>query len=363
MHCEISQKPVSSWARIPSKAQARQAARCPLLFLHGIRGSRLAIQSELGPRIIWQLADEENPLGHLMALHHDGEAPPRPVDPARPVFPLDLEPDVHGRFVEWARARGELFAPVWDWRLPPSAVVDDLAVGLPAGELDVVVHSMGLHILAELVARGLLPLERVRRLALVAPAFGGALDILHVLLSGCDREYDGADATGRSYGSAVRGLPALYHLLPVPGHGLLQDAAGQELDPLELERWPLDGCVPGEQQREILGRLLARARHERGTLQDFARTLPSLGMRLRILAGCGVPTPALCRMDGPGMSCASSHVEMRRDGDGRLALSAQLPLGFSLPHRVFGDEGDPVAHGEILRRPEVLACLASFLDS
>lgn len=334
---------------------------CPLLFLHGVRGSRLAIRTSEGPRIIWQLADEENPLGHLMALRHEGEGAPRPANSASPAFPLDLEPEVHGPLLEWAARRGPSLAPVWDWRMAPSLVATSLASGLPRGELDVVVHSMGLHILAELVQRRLLPLERVRRLALVTPAFGGALDILHVLLSGCDRESDGADATGRAYGSLVRGLPALYRLLPVPGHGLLQNELGQDLDPLDLALWPLDTYGPEARHRHTLDRLLDEARQDRRTLREFALRLPRLGSRVLILAGLGVPTPVRCRMEEARMSCASSRVEMSRSGDGRLALAAQLPQGLSLPCREFGDERDPVAHGEVLRRPAVLACLEDFL--
>jgi hypothetical protein len=217
--------------------------------------------------------------------------------------------------------------------------------------------------LAELVQRGFLPLERVRRLALVTPAFGGALDILHVLLSGCDRESDGGDATGRSYGSVVRGLPALYRLLPVPGHGLLQNQEGLELDPLDPLRWPTDSCGPDDRHCPSLDQVLASAREDRQTLQEFAQRLPSLGSRLLICRGRGVPTPVRCRMVGPGMSCSSSQIEMQLEGDGRLALSAQLPLLGSLPQQVFGDERDPVAHGEILRRADVLAQLARFLDT
>lgn len=330
--------------------------RRPLLFLHGIRGSRLAIRDNGQARVIWQLSDEENPLGHLLALRHEGDRP-LPVDPARPVFPLDHEPEVHDTFLRWARGRGPLHAPVWDWRLPPSRQAAEVAAGLPAGEWDVVVHSMGLHLLAELVSQGWLPRGRMGRLALVTPAFGGALDILHVLLSGADREAECGDATGRSYGALVRSLPALYRLLPVPGYGLLQDAAGQDLDPLDEDRWPHDGG------RDGLERLLAGARRDRDTLAEFAAGLSAWGDDVRAFLATGMPTPIRCRMEGETMTCSVSRVELAARGDGRLALAAQLPRDPVVPHELLGCEDDPIAHGDVLGRPDLLARLASFLDS
>lgn len=330
--------------------------RRPLLFLHGIRGSRLAIRDNGQTRVIWQLSDEENPLGHLLALRHEGGVP-RPLDPLRPVFPLDHEPDVHDAFLAWARHRGPVAAPVWDWRLPPSRQAVDVAARLPADPLDVVVHSMGLHLLAELVMQGLLPWERVGRLALVTPAFGGALDILHVLLSGADREAECGDATGRSYGALVRSLPALYRLLPVPGYGLLQDAAGRDLDPLDEARWPQDGG------RDGFERLLEGAREDRDTLAAFAAGLPRRASDVRVFLASGMPTPIRCRMEGEIMACGISRVEFAAKGDGRLALAAQLPRDFPLDHEILGGEDDPIAHGDVLGHPSLQARLAAFLDS
>jgi len=334
--------------------------RLPLLFLHGIRGSRLAIRENGGARVIWQLSDEENPQGHLLALCHEAGVP-RPLDPERPVFPLDHEPDVHDAFLCWARRRGPIHAPVWDWRLPPSERAAHVAAGMPEGPWDVVVHSMGLHLLAELVMQDHLPLTHVRRLALVTPVFGGALDILHVLLSGADREADCGDATGRCYGSLVRSLPALYRLLPVPGHGLLLDDCGRELDPLDPARWSHEGAA--DSRRDVLEQMLAGARRDRDTLAAFSTLLPGLGGRTLALLATGMPTPTRCRMEGGTMGCAVSQVEMSPQGDGRLALRAQLPLGTPLPHVILGREEDPVAHGDVLGRSDLLARLETFLDT
>lgn len=334
----------------------------PLLFLHGIRGARLAIHDEGAPRIIWELAEENHPLGHLLALHHTGQGEPEAADPARPVFPLDHEPEVYGPFLTWAAARGPLIAPVWDWRREPARAAARIAGDLPRGPLDVVIHSMGLHVLGELVMGGALPVENIRRLVLAAPAIGGALDILHVLLSGCDRESDGGDATGRSYGHLVRSLPSLYRLLPVPGYGLLVDEEGRDLDPLELEAWPADALGVGERHRQTLARLLADARRDRARQLGFAGRLADLGPRVQVVSGQGQPTPHRCRMIGGGMSCHRARLELEPGGDGRLTLAAQQPLGRSLSHMVFGTVAEPLPHGEILRRAEVLEHLGAFLD-
>jgi hypothetical protein len=334
--------------------------RRPLLFLHGIRGSRLAIREHGQTRVIWQLSDEENPQGHLLALRHEGGIP-QPLDPDCPVFPLDHEPEVHDVFLQWARRRGPVHAPVWDWRLPPSSCAGEVAAGMPGGPWDVVVHSMGLHLLAELVMQGHMPLEAVHRLALVTPAFGGALDILHVLLSGADREADCGDATGRCYGALVRSLPALYRLLPVPGHGLLVDSLGGEIDPLDPARWPRD--LGTDSLRDLPAQVLDGARRDRDTLAAFSTRLPELGGRALAMLATGMPTPTRCRMEGETMSCAVSRLEMTAGGDGRLALAAQLPRDLALPHELFGGEDDPIAHGDVLGRPDLLARLAAFLDS
>jgi hypothetical protein len=335
----------------------------PLLLLHGIRGSRLAIRGPAGPEIIWELANESHPRAHLLGLHHDAAGKHEAADPAQPVFPLDLEPGTYGAFLDWAAARGPLTASAWDWRLAPGEAAAGLAALVPGEALDIVTHSMGLHLLGWLVLEGHLPLERVRRLALLAPAFGGALDILHVLLSGSDRAADEGDATGRAYGHVVRSLPSLYRLLPVPGHGLLVDGGGRELDPLELAGWPADALGEGERHRGTLALLLEGARRDRERLARFTRLLPDLGDRLLILAGRGVETPVRCRMEGRGMSCAASRLHFSREGDGRLAVAAQRPADLELPCELFGRPGEPVSHGEILRHPQVLARLASFLDS
>ena len=335
----------------------------PLLFLHGIRGSRLAIDGPQGPEIIWELADESHPLGHLLGLHHDDAGRELPADPARPVFPLDLEPEVYGPFLAWAAVRGPLIAPAWDWRMAPDQAARSVAHRVPAGQLDVVSHSMGLHVLGELVRTGVLPMERMRRLALVAPSFGGALDILHVLLSGCDREADEGDATGRAYGHIVRSLPSLYRLLPVPGHGLLTNGDGHDLDPLEFTCWPSDALGEGERHRRTLEGLLEGARRDRERLAHFTASLPELGERLLILAGSGQVTPVRCRMAGDDLSCLASHLEFSAEGDGRLSLGAQQPAAGGLARDVFGREGAPVSHGDILRRPEVLDRLRAFLDA
>lgn len=337
--------------------------RLPLLFLHGIRGSRLAVDGGEGAEIIWQLADEAHPRAHLLALMHDADGTLRPADPLFPVFPLDLEPEVYGPFLAWASARCALHAPAWDWRLEPGRVASTLAEELPPGDMDVVLHSMGLHVLCELVMGGALPLERVRRLVLVAPAFGGALDILHVLLSGCDREADGADATGRAYGHLVRSLPSLYRLLPVPGYGLLQDARGGERDPLEIHHWPADALGEEGRYADHLRLVLEGAKRDRARLLSFATRLQGLGKRVLLLAGMGQPTPVRCVMPGDLMSCHASHLDLNPAGDGRLALVAQQPLGHPLPTVVVGDAQAPVPHGDILRRDEVLARIGAHLDS
>jgi hypothetical protein len=219
---------------------------------------------------------------------------------------------------------------------------------------------MGLHLLGELVMMGALPLARIRRLVLAAPSFGGALDIQHVLLSGCDREADCGDATGNAYGLLVRGFPSLYRLLPVPGYGLLVNSEGLALDPLDLENWPLE-ALEGEGRPHLLARLLEGARRDRARLLGFAARLEELDKRLLIVSGQGLPTPLRCRMEGPRMSCHAVDLTMGTAGDGRLALAAQRPLGQELPHEIFGDAVRPLAHGEILRHGEVLARIAAFL--
>jgi hypothetical protein len=336
--------------------------RLPLLFLHGIRGSRLAVETETGPEIIWQLADEAHPRAPLLALLHDADGTLRPADPTLPVYPLDLEPEVYGPFLEWANQRGGLHAPAWDWRLEPGRVASMLAEELPHNTMDVVLHSMGLHVLCELVMGGALPLERIRRLVLVAPAFGGALDILHVLLSGCDREADGADATGRAYGHLVRSLPSLYRLLPVPGYGLLRDGQGQERDPLHFNHWPEDALGDEGRHADHLRLVLEGARRDRARLLAFSVRLQELGDRVLVLAGTGQPTPVGCAMTSERMSCQASHLQLDPAGDGRLALLAQQALGHRLPMEVIGDEQSPVPHGDILRREGVLSRIGAHLD-
>lgn len=335
----------------------------PLIFLHGIRGSRLA---ELGPEpeIVWQLADERHPRVGRIALHWvDGAA--RPLQPDPPVVAFDLEPEIYGPFLERFARRGPLFAPPWDWRLAPAEAFDGIVDRLPAdGAVDVVTHSMGLHVLAQAVQSGWLATERLRRIVLVTPPFRGSLDIFHVLRSGCDRSPVGdgclEDATGAAYGPLVRGFPALYRLLPAPGSGLVVDADGHEPDLLDSAAWPPDQCGADGRHAAAFQQLLAGARRDRATLARFAERLAGeLASRTLVLRAAGVPTPSRLILSSTG-----GEPELRLDdqGDGRLVPASSCPPVMGPLVETVGQPADPVSHGEVMRRPDTLARIEAWLD-
>lgn len=333
----------------------------PLIFLHGIRGSRLA---EMGaePEIVWQLADEHHPRVGRIALHGaggDGAAGP-------PVAPLDLEPEVYGPFLQRFARRGPLIAPPWDWRLAPADALERIAGQLPTDtSFDVVTHSMGLHLLAESVLSGRLPQELLRRLVLVTPPFRGSLDIFHVLRSGCDRPPtdggSGEDATGAFYGPLVRGFPALYRLLPVPGSGLVVDAEGREPDLLEPASWPADQAGVDGRHTRAFHELLAGARRDRERLRQFVDRLAGpLAERCLVLLASGVPTPSRLRLPlGDGEPELSFDV----NGDGRLVPASSRPPRPGPIVETVGNPQHPVPHGDVMREEASLSRIEAWLDS
>jgi hypothetical protein len=337
------------------------AAR-PLLLLHGIRGSRLA---EFGaePEVLWQLSNEHHPRVARIALHWErGEV--RPLLPGPPVGPLDLEQEIYGPFLERFAARGPLIAPAWDWRLAPAEALAVLPEALPADEpLDVVTHSMGLQLLAEAVVAGRLPVERLGRLVLVTPPFRGSIDSYLVLRSGCDRNPTGAgeDATGAAYGMLVRGFPALYRLLPAPGSGLVVDATGREPDLLDAAAWPQDQTGEEGRHAETLRWLLDGARRDRARLDRFVELLAGpLARRTLVLLAAGLPTPSRLRLAGDG---SEPQLSFCSEGDGRLVPSSARPPRPGPTVDSVGGVGDPVAHGEVMRRPDALARIAGWLEA
>ncbi len=333
----------------------------PLLLLHGIRGARLGLRGNPRPEIIWELANEDHPQKHLMALRLDESGNAHALDPTNELVAVDLEPDVYGRFLGHHASR--VIAPAWDWRKAPDQAVEELELDLSGhSALDVVTHSMGLQMLAELLRSGRLKLEQLRKVVLVAAPFGGSLDILHVLLLGCDR---GGNPAEQQYGALVRSFPALYHLLPVPGYGLVHSSENLEPELLDPAVWPQ--AIFGEkgQYRQRLTGLLARTRSNRDRLDEALRQLAALGERLLILCGVGEPTPLHLQFGASG--CDPASVEMGPEGDGRLALGAQSPEG-RLPGlfkqvqlKTFGSDAWPMRHGDMLQESIVIEEIDRFL--
>ncbi len=337
----------------------------PLLFLHGIRGSRLA-ECGLGPsEIIWQLSREDHPRAYQLALRMDKHGRCSAAQEGVRVLPLDLEETLYGSFLDHLRrdrgAESSLAAPPFDWRLTPSQALEGIAGELPRGpELDVVTHSMGLLLLSEALSAGLLEYGMIRRLALVTPPFGGSLDVLAVLLSG--RDPDPEAGSSESYGSMVRDLPALYHLLPHPDYELLTTEAGRPLDPLEADFWPAQIMGARGEYRTALLRQLEAARACRLRLDRLVEELPDrLGERTLIVAGSGCPTPASLRAASSGELLDAEPARRDTRGDGRLALQASRPPGWGIPRLIFGDPGRPILHGDILRSGEVIDCIAGWM--
>lgn len=336
----------------------------PILLLHGIRGARLALRRDDRPEVIWELANEQHPERHLMALHVEANGRAIPLNESRPLFPLDLEPSVYGELQ--ARFANRLIAPPWDWRLAPAQAMEGLDVQLPpTGPIDVIAHSMGLHMLAELLLQGGLPLERLRRVVLVTAPFGGSLDIMHVLLLGCDPAAE--DQENSRYGALVRSFPALYHLLPHPGYGLVLLRDGSEPDLLDPSIWPVELFGADGQYRQRITGLLRNTSANRNQVDRALELLSSLGKKLIILRGKGERTPDRLQLSESLDVCTNPVVEFSLDGDGRLPLRCQSPAA-RMPGRkrlfhchTFGSEASPVRHGEILQRPDVLDFLDNFL--
>ncbi len=336
-------------------------ASTPILLLHGIRGARLGFKGNPAPEIIWELANEDHPRKHLMALTLDESGRAHSLDPANELVAVDLEPGVYGHFLEHYASR--VIAPAWDWRKAPDQALEELELDLSGhATLDVVTHSMGLQMLAELLLGGRLKLEQLRKVVLVAAPFGGSLDILHVLLLGCDR---GGNPEEQQYGALVRSFPALYHLLPVPGYGLVLGSENAEPELLDPAAWPQASFGEQGQYRQRVTGLLQRALRNRQRLDEALRLLACLGDRLLILSGKGEITPVRLQFSAGG--CDPASVEMSTEGDGRLALEAQspekrLPGHFSKStSKVFGDTDKPMRHGDMLQESLVIKEIDRFL--
>jgi pimeloyl-ACP methyl ester carboxylesterase len=327
----------------------------PLLFLHGIRGSRLCVGDDA--QIIWQLSCEDHPDAHLIALHPDAAGGLSPTDPARPVRPFDLEADVYGRFTQAFQPRN-LIAPAYDWRMNPARAFKSIRHLIPHEPMDIVTHSMGMNLLAWAVSTGEIQPSHIRRLIMVTPPFGGSLDILHVLLNGEDPEQSGDAAT--AYGRLVRAFPSLYCLIPRPGYGLIQNERHVELDFLQPESWPEEYLGEHHEYGSIFAKLLEGARSDREHLKTFEHILKeSLADRSLIIQASGMPTPSNVELKPDG---SMEGLAIDAHGDGRLSSAASLPSGGHDRVKIFGDPKRPVPHGDVLNLSPVLEAIQGFLD-
>jgi pimeloyl-ACP methyl ester carboxylesterase len=328
----------------------------PILFLHGIRGSRLTTGSP--PRIIWELACENHPESHLLALHPDAKGQLRADDPTQTIAPFDLEQTVYGRFLS-AFQNSALHAPAYDWRLNPARAFEAIRPHLPKKDFHVVTHSMGMNLLAWALVNGEIDPERIRKIVLVTPPFGGSIDVLHILLNGADPEQ--AIETAHTYGLLVRAFPALYRLLPRPGYRLVLDASHSEPDILMSETWPPELLGEHFKYTEVFSRLLRDARKDRDDLLAFESLLEEKFQKdCIIFQAQGGRTPAQVRLDKQGQF---EVLAVDDTGDGRLTSRASLPLRAQLVSRSFGSTSAPIPHGELLNQDEALKAIAEFLQS
>ncbi len=330
----------------------------PLLVLGGLLGYRLACDTDQGRSIVWTLEHPVEQVGHLLLDHSLGR--PAPASGRPELFPCEIEQVIFSPLLQHFSAGSsgrKLLLPLLDWRLSARDQCPLMLQALPReGQIDVVTHSWGLHLLLALLGPDGLGIERIRRVILVTPPFGGSLDSLVALRCGIDRLNVGS---GRDMGWLTRSFPALFDLLPEPGYGMVRNQQGDELDLLAESSWPRS---LGHSLRPLL--MAAGAfRYERQC--RIKRFLPALADRCLVLAGCGMDTALELRLPAGEIvwDCDPAFLSMGTQGDGRLPLVSTMPREPVLTRLVLGDTGQPVCHGEIFYRPGVLQLLESWLDN
>ena len=330
----------------------------PLLILGGLLGYRLACDTAQGPKTVWTLEHPIEQIGDLQLDHSKGRPQAAPGRPE--LYPAELESMIFGPLLQHfsqGDAARELLIPLADWRISARDQLSRLAAGLSqGGQLDVLTHSWGVHLLLVLLAEGALPLDRIRRLALVTPPFGGSLDALVALRCGVDRINVGS---GRDLGWLMRGLPALFDLLPDPEYALVRNTHGDTLDLLA------ESCWPASMRTSLRPLLMAADEFRRIRRRQWQRVLPQIADRCLLVSGQGAPTAMELVLPAGEIvwDCDPSFLRTATGGDGRLPLAATRPLAVELRTITLGNLEFPVCHGEIFHRPEVPEMLESWLDN
>jgi pimeloyl-ACP methyl ester carboxylesterase len=336
--------------------------QAPVIVVPGITASSLRDHYALDPENVWSILRKRY---ERIALHPDDLRYERD-EPAR-VLPERLFSVAYDQFIAELRhnlaARKDQPVPVfpfaYDWRLPLEfiqeqlrALIDEVigrtrllrhyhAAGFDDNPvIDLVGHSMGGLIIAGYLAGS--GDRRVRKVATIGTPYRGSFEaVLKVAVGTADL---GPDESGSREREAARLTPALYHLLPSFGDGVITDdpnfpgffdAAGWQHGVIEtiaefIRMYGLDAprSKSGREDaaRDLLQRILDEARRHRAAVEGFAPG--SVGMTENdwlVIAGVGQTTRT------------QLVVEQRRTGPFFNLRSDERKNGY--PRPVLGDSG------------------------
>lgn len=331
----------------------------PVIFIHGLKGSRLVTAAGRCDWLTGAMALGLRTPDLSLPIRFEGDCQVRddraaaaPLDKVT-VVPWVFEENVYAPWLETLRRSGRPWhAFAYDWRRDNAesaaafkAFVEQVRREAGNAPVDIVAHSMGGLITLAALHDGLRGVERV--LFAGSPLRGGVgfLEDLHA-----------GTRTGLNRGvlspAVLATFPSVYAFFPLAGAKLL-DTAGNplEIDLFRVESWRENqlgvfqaGRRPPAAFDAFLRRALAAARGFRSLLERPIDDYPSID----VLVGDQQPTLASLRRRGsPGAYTWDFQRPGTEAGDGRVCAANALPPG-DIPHR---RRTSPLGHADLLNDP------------
>jgi len=360
---------VAAFLGVTSLAAA--ASPPTLVFIHGIKGARLATDAG---RVHWltvaQALGLSTPVLALPTRFGDGGQERDALHPAGVLTTLILVPrlveiDVYGRWLAAARALGRPFAPfAYDWRRDDAESVADFErflegvireTGRPA---DVVAHSMGGLITLSLLNRR--P-DLFRRVVFAGVPFAGGIGFLPDLhvgrATGLNRRIAGPDVLAT--------FPSVFTLFPlVNEHVVEADGSPSPMDFYDADAWKrlaLGPYRPGARRDAAYERFLAEAlRRAKAFRASLAPRPDAVFPPVLVVLSDAHPTLVRALRAGPHAEDGIDFTTLpRTDGDGRVSARNAVPPA-PIRHEVVVTRND---HAKLLNDAAVVKRIAEFLDA